>query len=246
LIKVYSVEKVFRAFLEIVGSHFKGRAYKIDPGIPLSSMLGLIFTRLGGILRCVAYGIAFRPSKLLFIESGVVLKNRRLLKLGRGVTLGKNVMINGLSRKGVVLCDGVNLGPYTIIEATGVVTNLGEGVYIGKSSGIGGFSYIGGAGGVTIGENVIMGQYVSFHSENHISDDVVVPIKFQGVTRKGIVIEDDCWIGAKVTFLDGAHVGRGCIVAAGSVVRGSIEKYSIAAGVPATVIRTRKESSSGC
>jgi len=69
-----------------------------------------------------------------------------------------------------------------------------------------------------------------------------IPIRLQGVTRQGIVIEDDCWIGAKVTFLDGAHVGRGCVIAAGAVVRGEIPAYSIAAGVPARVIKSRKES----
>jgi acetyltransferase-like isoleucine patch superfamily enzyme len=85
-----------------------------------------------------------------------------------------------------------------------------------------------------------MGQYVSFHSENHIIDRTDIPIRLQGVVRKGIVIEDDCWVGAKVTFLDGCHVGRGCVVAAGAVVRGEIPAYSIIGGVPAKVIRSRE------
>jgi acetyltransferase-like isoleucine patch superfamily enzyme len=62
------------------------------------------------------------------------------------------------------------------------------------------------------------------------------------VNRKGIVVGDDCWIGAKVTFLDGAHVGKGSVIAAGAVVRGEIPPYSIAVGVPARVIKFRKES----
>src|SRR3546814_6864095 len=40
-------------------------------------------------------------------------------------------------------------------------------------------------------------------------------IKSQGVTRKGIFVDDDCWVGAKATFLDGANVGKGCVIAAG-------------------------------
>lgn len=113
---------------------------------------------------------------------------------------------------------------------------------IGDNTGIGSHSFIGGAGGVQIGSDVIMGQWVSFHPENHNHEDLVKPIRLQGVNRKGIFIEDDCWIGAKVTFLDGAHVGRGCVIAAGAVVRGHIPPYSIAGGVPARVIRSRKVS----
>ena len=55
----------------------------------------------------------------------------------------------------------------------------------------------------------------------------------------GILVEDDCWVGANVVFLDGAHVGRGSVVAAGAVVRGKIPAYSVVAGVPARVLRSR-------
>jgi acetyltransferase-like isoleucine patch superfamily enzyme len=44
-----------------------------------------------------------------------------------------------------------------------------------------------------------------------------------------------------VTFLDGAHVGRGCVIAAGTVVRGEIPSYSVVAGVPGRVIKSRRQ-----
>jgi acetyltransferase-like isoleucine patch superfamily enzyme len=78
-----------------------------------------------------------------------------------------------------------------------------------------------------------MGQHVSFHPENHVYDRTDIPIRSQGTTRLGITIEDDVWVGANVTFLDGAVVGRGCVIGAGSVVRGKIPPYCIAIGVPA-------------
>lgn len=93
-----------------------------------------------------------------------------------------------------------------------------------------------------IGNDVIMGQWVSFHPENHNFESLDLPIRLQGVNRQGIVVEDDCWIGAKVTFLDGAHVGKGCVIAAGAVVRGVIPPYSVAAGIPAKVIKSRLKS----
>lgn len=237
------MHSIFRLVLEKIARIFKGADYRLDSSLMLSELLGLALRRWMGLMRCVVRGIAFRPSKLVFIGAGVELRNRRFIHLGRGVTLGKDVVIDGLSREGVVVGENVNIGPYTVIEASGSITNLGKGISIGEHSGVGGFSFIGGAGGVTIGKNVIMGQFVSFHPENHVFDNTDIPIRLQGVTRQGIVVEDDCWIGAKVTFLDGARVRKGCVIAAGAVVRGQIPPYSVAAGVPAKVIRSRKKES---
>jgi acetyltransferase-like isoleucine patch superfamily enzyme len=217
----------------------KGKAYNLDPDIPLGTLFGIAFRRATCLMRCILRGIAFNPRKWIFVNAGVELRNRSRIKFGSGVTLGKYVLIDGLSREGVVIGNGVNIGPYTVIEASGIITNMGKGIRIGDQSGIGGFSFIGGAGGVEIGSNVIMGQWTSFHPENHVFDNIDIPIRLQGVTRQGIVVGDDCWVGAKVTFLDGARVGHGCVIAAGAVVRGDIPPYSIVAGVPARVIRSR-------
>ena len=224
-----------------LAQYFKGRDYQLDDFLPLSALLELSLRRGMCVIRCVLRGIEFNPRKLVFIDLGVELRNRKLIKFGKGVTLGRNVLINGLSREGVRLGNNVNIGPYTIIEASGSIVNLGKGIEIGDNSGIGGFSYIGGAGGVTIGKNVIMGQWVGFHPENHNFDSLDLPIRLQGVNRKGIVVEDDCWVGAKVTFLDGAYLGKGSVVAAGAVVKGRFPPYSIIGGVPAKLIRSREE-----
>ncbi len=126
-----------------------------------------------------------------------------------------------------------------IVVATSVMRRLGEGCEIGRNSGIGQFGFIGCGGGVSIGANVIMGQYVSFHTERHGFADPLRPMVAQGVERAGITIGDDVWIGAKATFLPGASVGRGCVVAAGAVVRGVVPEGAIVGGVPARVIGWR-------
>lgn len=226
----------------LVAKKIKGDDYQLDPSLSLRALLGFSFRRLMGLLRCVVRGIAFRPSNLIFMGAGVELRNADHIKFGKGVTLGRDVLIDGLSREGVEIGNGVNIGAYTIIEASGTVKDIGRGIKIGENSGIGAFSFIGGAGGVSIGSNVIMGQLVSFHPENHNFELLDLPIRQQGVKRQGIVVEDDCWIGAKVTFLDGAHVEKGCVIAAGAVVRGVIPPYSIAGGIPAKVIKSRLQS----
>ena len=56
---------------------------------------------------------------------------------------------------------------------------------------------------------------------------------------KGVIIEDNVWIAANVTLIDGAFVGEGSVIGAGSLVSGVIPPNSIAVGVPARVIRPR-------
>lgn len=227
--------------LQFLARLYKGKEYSIDPHITESALIGIGLRRLTALLRGLVrgYSATLDITRWVFIGQNVEIRTRSLVRLGAGVTLGRGVLIDGLSRHGVTIGDRVNIGPYTMIEATGVVTKLGEGCWIGADSAIGAFSSIGAAGGVRIGNNVIMGQHVSFHSENHIFERTDIPIRMQSVTHQGIVIEDDCWIGAGVIFLDGAYVGRGCVIGAGAVVRGKIPPFSIAVGVPAKAIRSR-------
>ena len=82
-----------------------------------------------------------------------------------------------------------------------------------------------------------MGEYVSFHSENHIFSDTSKLIRKQGVTSKGIVLGNNIWVGAKATFLDGTVVGNNSVVAAGAVVKGKFPENVVIGGVPAKIIK---------
>jgi len=232
------IQSLIYFLLNKLARSIKGDAYSLDPSINTFALLSLAARRLISRLRSVYRGLGWK--KAIFIGRNVELRNRKFIQIGKGVTLGDAVLIDGLSRDGVVLGNNVNVGEYTRIEASGTITDIGKGVKIGDNTGIGSFSFIGGAGGVLIGKDVIMGQWVSFHPENHNFERLDTLIRLQGVNRKGIVIEDDCWIGAKVTFVDGAHVGHGSVIAAGALVRGYIPPYSVAVGIPARIIRSRK------
>lgn len=220
----------------------KRQEYRLDRSIPLSLLAGTLVRRSGwlarGVLRCF---VLQRRLRLVFMAPGVNLRNSSLIRFGKAVTLERGVVIDGLSHEGIELGNNVMIGPYSVIRAS-VLSNVGAGIRIGSGSSVDAYSYIGAGGPITIGENVIMGQHISFHAENHNYERTDVPIKHQGTRRRGIVIEDDCWVGANTTFLDGAHVGRGCVIAAGTIVRGEVPPYSVAAGVPARVLRTRLPS----
>ena len=61
----------------------------------------------------------------------------------------------------------------------------------------------------------------------------------QPTMRKGVVIEDDVWLGTQSVILDGVTIGKGSIIAAGAIVNISVPPYSIVAGVPAKIIKSR-------
>lgn len=63
--------------------------------------------------------------------------------------------------------------------------------------------------------------------------------KNESISKGAIIIEDDVWIGFRATLMSGIRVGKGAIIAAGSVVVKDVPEYSIVAGVPAKVIKYR-------
>lgn len=63
----------------------------------------------------------------------------------------------------------------------------------------------------------------------------------EGIGKGDIIVEDDVWIGCRVTVLSGVHIGQGAVVAAGSVVNKDVPPYAIVGGVPARVIKYRFE-----
>lgn len=131
------------------------------------------------------------------------------------------------------------MGAFSIIEGFGVLNDLGDSLRIGNDVGIADHSLISVRGPVTIGDNVIIGPFFSLHSENHNFSQKSIPIRKQGVSRLGVHISENVWIGAKVTVLDGVSIGSGTIVAAGAVVTRDLPENVIAAGVPAKIIRQR-------
>ncbi len=214
-----------------------GKAYAPSPHVPESVLLAEMAHRACALARGM---LRFRNK--VFVERGVRVRGKGNLRLGRYVTLQRNVSIDAVSMGGVMIGERSKIGAHTIISCTSHLAHVGKGVAIGRDSGIGQFSFIGAAGGVTIGDNVIMGQYISFHAQSHVHADTNRPIREQGTEAQGITVESDVWVGAKATFLDGAHVRHGSIVAAGAVVRGEFPPYSIIGGVPAKILKSRLEA----
>lgn len=111
-------------------------------------------------------------------------------------------------------------------------------VSLGDRSGLGVNSKV--YGTCNIGSHVMMGEDVTIITRNHMHNRIDIPMMDQGFEEeRPVTVGDDVWIGDRVIILPGVSIGDGCIIGAGSVVTKSIPPYSIAAGVPAKIIKSR-------
>ena len=215
--------------------------YTIKIDYRLRQLLYILTYRGVQVVRGLFVKLSISADGLVFCGRGVVIQHGYQIKAGPNLILEELVHINALSEQGISFGRNVTVAKGTIIVCTGVIANRGIGLTIGNNSAIGAQSFLGCQGGVRLGNNVIMGPGVRIFSENHNFDDVTIPIRLQGETRKGVFIHDDCWVGSGVTILDGVCIGEGSLVAAGSVVTKDIPPFSVVAGVPAGILKNRKK-----
>ena len=133
----------------------------------------------------------------------------------------------------------VRIGADTRIARWVCLRPYGGSITIGDHCSVNSFAHISGNGGVEIGNHVLIATQCVLISANHNFADTTCPISTQGETRKKIVIEDDCWLGAGVKVLAGVTIHRGSVIGAGSVVTRDVPPYSVVVGVPGKVIRSR-------
>ncbi len=214
-------------------------AFKIHESVSSRDVIQFIWTQSWSLIRGIKLLFRFKKCKMALFGRGVRISSSHKFTYGRFLKLGDMVSINAMGKKGVQLGSNVSIGSFSRIIVATTMDNPGEGINIGDNVGIGEFAYLGGAGGLQIGNNCIVGQYFSCHPENHNCDDPDKLIRLQGVSRKGIKIGMNCWIGSKVTILDGVNVGDGCVIAAGAVVNKSFPANSVIGGVPAKLIKSR-------
>ncbi|WP_350432823.1 DapH/DapD/GlmU-related protein [Shewanella sp. H8] len=212
--------------------YFRGREVGLDEEVGSAYLSQLILLYFFAYLRGFFSG--YRGS-FLFKNCNIICKNK--VSLGKGTIINNNAKLNGMGKFGIVTGNNVAIGAYSQLIVSGSISDIGHGIEIGNNVGIGEFSYIGGAGLVTIGDDTIIGQYFSCHPENHFFSDTSKLIRLQGVSRQGISIGKNCWIGSKVTILDGAVIGDNTVIAAGSVVRGLFTNNVVLGGIPAKIIK---------
>lgn len=148
---------------------------------------------------------------------------------------GNSSIVRRSSRLDVLPFNKFSIGNNSTIEDFATINNGVGDVFIGHNTLVGIGNVV--IGPVVIGNNIIIAQYVVISGLNHDYESVQIPISAQPITKKQIVIDDDCWIGANVVITSGVHIGKHCVIAAGSIVTRNIPAFSIAAGNPARIIK---------
>ena len=204
----------------------------------------LIFTTFSWIPG--ALGLLLRKYfyKYLFKEVGVNVifgKNINIthpnkIKIGKNCLISDNCSLDARGEGGEIsIGNNVQIARNTLLQSNGGFIEIGDNASIGSSSYILSVSTE-----VKLGENAITAAYCYIiGGANYGFNRLDIPIMFQAKFGKGIVIEDDVWLGAGVYVLDGNNIGRGSVIGAGSVVTKDIPPYSVAFGVPAKVVKKR-------
>lgn len=96
--------------------------------------------------------------------------------------------------------------------------------------------------GIKIGSWCAIAANCTFAPVNHAYKAKGELIRNQGFppSKGGIIVEDDVWVGANCVILDGAVIARGCVIGAGSIVRGRLDAYGVYAGSPLQKIGERQ------
>jgi acetyltransferase-like isoleucine patch superfamily enzyme len=152
-----------------------------------------------------------------YVAFGWAVTARRALyrpffaRVGRGLAVHDNVMIK--------YPDQISIGDHVTINPGCILA---------------------GAGGLSIGSDVMFGAGTKVVTSAHVTARTDVPMRLQGMVHTPITIGDDVWFGFDVKVMPGATIGRGSVIGAGSVVTGDIPAGSVAVGSPARVIGSRQ------
>lgn len=207
------------------------------------SLVGWIPTVVGIGIRGVIYRLILDMRGWAAVENGVRLRFSQNIRLGHGSYLDQGVYLHACP-------NGINVGQGTLVMHGSIlhVYNFRDiphsGIQIGRQSLIGEYNVLRGQGGISIGNRVYTSPMVKILAVDHIFQDRSRPFIEQGITARGIVIEDDVWIGAGAVVTDGVRIGKGSVVAAGAVVTRDVAPGTVVAGVPAKVIRNVGERQS--
>jgi galactoside O-acetyltransferase len=204
----------------------------------ITTILGDLPTiAMGPQLRRLAYRKIFKSiGNQVFIQHGVELIGSSCIEIGDEVNIFKGGRLDAKGHKN----NKIYIQNRVTIERNvdiGCMDN--SSIYIDENTYIAPGVCIAGQGDIHIGKNCMIASHCGIYANNHVFTDLSLPVKQQGTTREGIIIEDDCWLGHGVTVLDGVKIGKGSIIGAGAVVSKNIPPYSIAVGVPAKVIKDR-------
>jgi acetyltransferase-like isoleucine patch superfamily enzyme len=203
----------------------------------VTSLFGQWPGAAGLLLRRLFYPGLFRTcGRNVIFGRGITVRHPHRISIGSGVVIGDNATLDakGTEGDGILIRDGVYIGTGTVVTTSDGTMELDEGCNIGS------YCRLGAYGSTRIGRKALLAAFCYVVGASHRSDRLDIPILDQpNETKGGSEVGDGCWLGTKVTVMDGVRVGRDSIVGAHSLVTRDLPELCVAMGVPARVARMR-------
>ncbi len=207
-------------------------------------LLTLLFSPIPGALGFVLRRFFFRS---LFGRTGrgtifgrhLTLRHPHKIKIGANCVLDDFVVLDakGKSPDGIEIGDNVYIGRNTVLSCKDGSISIGDYSNIAANCSLLSESQI------KLGKYVfVAGHCYIVAGGNHLFNDLTRPIMFQpSISKGGVIIEDDVWIGAGCLILDGVTIGRGSVIAAGTILTQPVPEYSVVIGSRTIRRRDRRE-----
>ncbi len=189
---------------------------------------------LGYGLRSVLYPLILKNcGRRPGIGRGVIIRRPGNISLGSKVIIDDYATLDVRGPKGLIdIGDHVSVSRFSSIVARGGHITLHKGVNIGS------YCRLGTQTKLEIGESTLIAAYCYLGPGNHQHGDGSTPLISQEMEIKGgVKIGSQCWLGTRVTVLDGVTIGDGAIIGAHSLVKDNIPAGAVAVGTPAKVVK---------
>ena len=170
--------------------------------------------------------------------ANVVLRHPHKISIGDNVVVDDGCVLDakGTTNVGITIGNGVFVGRNTILSCKNGDIIIDDRANIGFNCEI--FS----GGKVRLGKDTLVAAYTYLVGGDHEHKRTDTPVLYQERIARGIDVDDNVWLGSHVVISDGSSVGHDAIIGAGAVVIGDVPPFQIAAGVPAKIVRDRRDS----
>lgn len=204
---------------------------------------------LGFALRKIFYKRLFgRMGRGVIIGRGVTIRHPHRIRLGDGTIIDDYVVLDGKGDRDCTIDIGANsiIGRNSVLSCKQVAETSGR-IVLKDQVNISVNCTLISESELEVGEKVLIAGHCYLNAGgNHGMDQLDVPILDQPmVHRGGISIGPGAWLGASAVMLDGARLGQNAVVAAGAVVTGQVDACTIVGGVPAKLLRDRRQAAAG-
>lgn len=194
---------------------------------------------LGILLRRMFYRRMFRKMGCgVIIGTGVTIRHPARISLGDHAAIDDYCTLDARGEK----TGGITLGDGTIVSRFAILRTKDGTIDIGKGGGIGSHSILASTSTLRAGENLLLASCVCvLAGGQHAFGRADVPVIEQGMISKGgVSIGNDVWIGTRATVLDGVRIGDHAVIGACALVNKEIPAYAVAYGIPAKPVGDRR------